>query len=74
MMHGYGMDGFFGFGFFGLIIVIAMFLILIWALRGNNRNNSQPTENRALDILNERLAKGEISEEEYERLREKIKN
>lgn len=74
MMHGYGMDGFFGFGLFGLIIVIAMFLILIWALRGNNRNNSQATENRALDILNERLAKGEISEEEYERLREKMRS
>ncbi|MHC0551826.1 SHOCT domain-containing protein [Salinicoccus sp. CNSTN-B1] len=32
------------------------------------------TENRALDILNKRLAKGEISEEEYERLREKMRN
>ncbi|MFB9860099.1 SHOCT domain-containing protein [Salinicoccus siamensis] len=74
MMHGYGMGGFFGLGLFDLIVIIALFLILIWVIKGNNRNNDRQPEDRALGILNERLAKGEISEEEYERLREKIGN
>lgn len=75
MMHGYDMGGFFGFGLFGFLILIIIVLILIWMFRGNNgsaRDEGRRSERRSLEILDERLAKGEISEEEYERLKKRI--
>ena len=43
-----------------MIIGIAVFLIA-----NNKKENSKTKSNLALDILNERFAKGEIAEEEY---------
>lgn len=59
-----------GMGFMGLLFAALIIYLLINALDDNrNRNRSnEPTasENRALDLLNERYAKGEIDDEEYE--------
>lgn len=65
MMNGMGMGwGFWFFCIAGLLILFAMIFIFIWMGRG--------TTNDAMVTLKERLAKGEVSEEEYERLRRKI--
>jgi putative membrane protein len=45
-----------------LIIGISLFMI-----RKNNKENSKESNSSALEILNERYAKGEIDEEEYNR-------
>lgn len=76
-MHGgYGMFG--GMGFMGLLLVGLVIYLFINALDDNrNRNQSNEpaaSENRALDLLNERYAKGEIDEEEYNRRKTILKD
>ncbi|WP_342479885.1 SHOCT domain-containing protein [Paenibacillus sp. FSL L8-0340] len=67
MMMGYG----FGFGIFGLIInflliVGVIYLVIRW-VRGNG--NSRFNDNTPRRILDERFARGEITEEEYYRMK-----
>lgn len=77
--------GGFGFGWWGILMVITMLLfwgliiggvvlLFIWLLR-----QGRPAEpgigagrSRALEILQERYAKGEITREEYEQMRRDI--
>lgn len=65
MGYGYGMMG--GFGFIIPLLLIGLIIYaVVRLLPGGNRNYSHHgTENDALDILNQRYANGEISEEEY---------
>lgn len=77
------MMGFGGFGMgLGLILtiglIIGLVLLMIWAVRmvGSNQNNpglftNSQTEN-PMEILKARYAKGEITKEEYEEMRQTI--
>ncbi|SES26323.1 SHOCT domain-containing protein [Salipaludibacillus aurantiacus] len=73
MMNGEPGGGFFGFGFFTLLLIIAVIALIIWMVipkksTGTFNNSGE----NSLEILKKRLAKGEISEEEYERLKRKL--
>ncbi|WP_176140559.1 SHOCT domain-containing protein [Halobacillus salinus] len=71
MMNGNGMgSGFFGFGVIGFIIVVAIILIVIWMMKPKSSQKSSNSD--SLDTLKKRLANGEISEDEYDRLRKKL--
>ncbi len=64
--YGYNMMG----GWSGMmiipIILIAVVIFVIYKQSQNNNNIKDiDTRNNALDILNERFARGEIDEEEY---------
>ncbi|MBW3110954.1 MULTISPECIES: SHOCT domain-containing protein [Bacillaceae] len=77
MMNGGGMGaGFFGTGFLFIILIVAIVGIFIWMMRGKNPGQSSHSthhhNHHSLGLLKERLAKGEITEEEYERLKRKI--
>jgi putative membrane protein len=87
MWNYYAMRGDFGmFGglLFGLfifkIIVLAIFVYIIYRIvkkKGvisNTNVISNIKSNKSLDILDERLAKGEITEEEYKRIKNILKN
>ncbi|MEJ2725128.1 MAG: SHOCT domain-containing protein [Deltaproteobacteria bacterium] len=74
---GPGMMGGFGGGWFGgifmivfwvLIIVAVVFLIrwLVQSTKGHSSQGWTGSSNRALDILKERYARGEINKEEFE--------
>ncbi|WP_347861117.1 SHOCT domain-containing protein [Salimicrobium sp. PL1-032A] len=76
MMNGYGMGGgFFGFGLIFLLLFLAIVVIVIWMVKpggsNNNGTNSSSADNYE-DTLKSRLARGEISEEEYDRLKKKL--
>ncbi|RSL33320.1 hypothetical protein D7Z54_11875 [Salibacterium salarium] len=59
--------------FFGILIILAIIAVVVWMRRGTDTNHSsQSSSNHSLEILKERLAKGEISEEEYDRLKRKL--
>lgn len=75
MMYGYGYGP--DFGFFHLINTVLWILFIVFifkmirnrrAVNGGTGNNrwSMPWQNKGLDVLNERFAKGEITKEEYE--------
>ncbi len=59
-------------GWFGLILFILV-IYIIFSLTGENHAHEGKKEN-AIDILNERYAKGEISDEEYIRMKRIIKD
>lgn len=74
MMYNGGM----GSGIFGLvfwvIIIVAIVVVTMWMFRSNSPSDSSSLHpgNDSLSTLKERLARGEISEEDYDRLRQKI--
>ncbi|MEC3885135.1 SHOCT domain-containing protein [Halobacillus sp. HZG1] len=81
MMDGSGMGnsffgGFFGFGLILLILIIAIFFIVRWMMKPNaeerNSNDREHREPRSKEVLKKRLASGEITEEEYDRLKKKL--
>ncbi len=52
--------------FWGLVMV-ALFFFIKWMIQATKgQTNNRPAEARALDILRERYARGEIEKEEYE--------
>lgn len=63
-----------GFGIIWLIIqlavVIGVIYLIIYLIKNSNR--SANTRSNALEILKERYARGEISEEEFEEKRKKL--
>jgi putative membrane protein len=65
MGYGYSMMG----GWFGMmilpIILIVVIIYVIYNQGGNNRFKDISARDNSLDILNERFARGEINEEEY---------
>lgn len=74
-MMGYGWDGgalgwIWMFG--GLLVIVAFVVLIVWAVGavsrgGPGREPERPPERpTALDILRERYARGEISEQEFE--------
>ena len=83
MMGGYGGYGMgsgmgFGFGFLWQILWLVIIVAVIYALlsgrgRADGSGRSDRSENTALEILKERLARGEIDYEEYVRIREGLK-
>ena len=71
--------GFGGYNFFMMIPVFIVVLLAVYfiykALNNKNKNYvSDTSSSRALSILNERLAKGEINEEEYKAKKNQILN
>ena len=64
MMWGYGM-------WWGGLIWLALIGILVWTLVVTNRPG-RPTRPTALDILEERLARGEIDAETYRSTRTEL--
>lgn len=76
---GYGGLGFSPFwwilmAFFWLLIIGGIIVLVIWLLQPRRPLGTTPgpTGGRALDILKERYAKGEITKEEYDQMRQDL--
>lgn len=62
--YGWGMMGFVG-GLTMLVFWAIFIAAIVWVMREISGKNAR-TDSRALDILKERYAKGEITKEEFE--------
>ncbi len=62
-------------GFFGLLIWVMLIIVTVVLLKWLfSRKNNGPTEWSAMDILNKRFAAGDITEEEYLKIKKRIEN
>lgn len=64
-------------GLIGLVLVLFVGYLIYKSWKNHAQQDIEREENtigsnKALEILKERLAKGEITEEDYERLRKKL--
>ena len=74
MMHGFGIGGFLGMILvWGLLIAGSVWLIRALFSGGYDKPmRGLDRENQALDILNKRYARGELSREEYELMKKDL--
>lgn len=73
------MGGMWGFGAFGMVFMVlfwgAVIFLVVWGitrLKRVQKDSAPESSKSSLEILNKRLASGEISEQEYEKIRKKI--
>lgn len=58
--------------FFWILITIGVVLLIVWIVRQPGRYERGRGEESPLDILRRRYARGEISKEEFERMKKDI--
>ena len=68
----YGLSGLNWIGGIAMLIGLVLVGIVIYLLVHNSRNTASGHTSDAPDILKERLARGEIDEDTYERLLKKV--
>lgn len=74
MMHGMYGSGMAWMTFcvlFGIILLAGIVLLLVWAVKAGGKGRNR-TDEVALDILKKRYARGEITREEFERMKQEI--
>lgn len=71
MPYGGGMWMFFHF-IFWIMVVAGVILLIVWIVRQTGRRPGGNAEETALDILKKRYARGEITKEEYEKIKKDI--
>lgn len=75
-MMGPGFHHFWGMGFFSLamwiLLLVGIVFFFRWMWQSSKKDNPFANSNRALDILNERYARGEINREQFESMKKDI--
>ena len=74
MMHGMhgGMVWMMLCALFGIFLLVGIVLLIIWAIKTPWKDGRGQPEQTALDILKKRYANGEISSEEFEKMKRDI--
>ena len=78
-MMGYGFGGFGGLGAFGglgilwgAVLWIGLIVLAVWAITAFLGSRGAERQDSALDILKRRLARGELSEAEFEQAKRRF--
>ncbi|MFC5591644.1 SHOCT domain-containing protein [Sporosarcina soli] len=64
--NGFGIGGMWLAGIFHVLIWIAILWVVVWGIRYFMNQKQTPADKKAVEILHDRYAKGEINESEYE--------
>ena len=72
MMDGFGMTGGFGFGWIFMIlwwvlIIVGIAALVKWMVTSSGGCSRTGSDSKALDILKERYARGEIDEQDFQK-------
>lgn len=72
MMDGFGMTGGFGFGWifmmlWWVLILVGIAALVKWMVASSGAGSRTGSDSKALDILKERYARGEIDEQEFQK-------
>ncbi len=76
-MMGYGFDGG-GFAWIwmlgGLLVMVGFVVLIVWAVAavGRGGTSGEPGRSTPLDILRERYARGEITQQEFEQAKKSL--
>ncbi len=75
-MMGYGFDGS-GVGWIwmlgGLLVMVGFVVLIVWAIGAANRGTiREPERPTALDMLRERYARGEITQQDFEQAKKTL--
>jgi len=75
-MMGYGFDGG-GIGWIwmlgGLLVMVGFVVLIVWAIGAANRGTRrEPERQSALDILRERYARGELTQQDFEQAKKTL--
>ena len=76
--HGYGMGNFFGggmlmMGLFWIVIIVAVIYFIRNSNNSVDRNSPSIVKEDPIEIARERYAKGEISKEELQEIKEELR-
>lgn len=76
-MMGYGFDGgglWWIWMLGGLLVMVGFVVLIVWAIGAANRGGTgrEPERASALDILRERYARGEITQQEFEQAKKTL--
>ena len=55
-----------------IIILAGVIFLIVWGIKKATERNYSPTRGSPIDIARERYARGEISREEFERLKQDL--
>jgi len=73
MMNGMGWGGMWFGSFFGLVVIgLLIWAVISFANSNRSRNDATPQQQSPLDILKKRYASGEITKEEFERMKKEL--
>ncbi len=75
--YGYGMMS--GWGILMMVLLVILIVIIVYAViklvqGGNNSGTTSNGKDEALEILDQRYAKGELSDEEYQQKKKILKS
>ena len=59
-------------GLFWIVLIVALVLLIVWLVRQVSRPGGTPAADEPLAILKRRYARGELSREEFERMRQEL--
>ncbi len=74
---GWGMPGYFGWGGWGmgLVMVAILAVVIVVGIRlVNKTDRAHQHEESSLEVLKKRYARGEISQEEYRKMRDDLRD
>ena len=72
MFHNGFMGGMWYGWFFGLVILIIIGWVIVNQMNKNKQNAQSPQPESAMDVLKRRYAKGDITKEEFERMKKDL--